>query len=338
MEVPLTTWALTVAAIVGLLVFDLIYSSRRPHAVGFREAIGWSVGVHRDRPDRLRGLLLVRFWAGPEYGAQFRGLPRREEPFGRQPVRLRHHHGDVHRAPALSSSPLTFGIPWALICGRSSSRSAPRCCRCSRSCSWSSACSSDLDGREALPPPRRGAGSRRRRAGGDRPSGHAGSAASSSRHSFSHGDGRDRRPAVSGALTISTTELLFTLTRFPPCSASPTSHTLSSSPTRSRYSGFGRSSSSSGLLDRLIYLSTGLAFILVFIGVKLILHYGHLQDDSVPEISTGFSLGVIVAILAITTVASVIKVRRDPTARARAGSLRDHGADPTDADSQSPSI
>ena len=80
----------------------------------------------------------------------------------------------------------------------------------------------------------------------------------------------------------------------------------------------------SGLLDRLVYLSTGLALILAFIGVKLALHYAHLQADSVPEIGTGTSLAVIVAVLAITTIASVLKTRRNPDARAHAGSLRDH--------------
>ena len=78
----------------------------------------------------------------------------------------------------------------------------------------------------------------------------------------------------------------------------------------------------SGLLDRLIYLSTGLALILAFIGGKLVLHFAHLHDHAIPEISTGVSLGVIGAILAVTTVASVIKSHRDPTARAHAGSLR----------------
>jgi tellurite resistance protein TerC len=80
----------------------------------------------------------------------------------------------------------------------------------------------------------------------------------------------------------------------------------------------------SGLLDRLVYLSTGLAVILGFIGLKLVLHFGHLHSYAVPEISTGLSLGVIAVILAITTVASVIQTRRDPRARAHAGSLR-HG-------------
>ena len=83
----------------------------------------------------------------------------------------------------------------------------------------------------------------------------------------------------------------------------------------------------SGLLDRLVYLSTGLSFILAFIGVKLALHWGHLQDDSIPEIATGTSLAVIVAVLAVTTAASIVKARRDPTARAHAGSLRNHPED-----------
>ena len=80
----------------------------------------------------------------------------------------------------------------------------------------------------------------------------------------------------------------------------------------------------SGLLDRLVYLSTGLAVILAFIGVKLVLHFLHVEIKSVPEISTGTSLIVILVVLAITTVASLVKARRDPTARAHAGSLRGH--------------
>jgi tellurite resistance protein TerC len=79
----------------------------------------------------------------------------------------------------------------------------------------------------------------------------------------------------------------------------------------------------SGLLDRLVYLSTGLAVILAFIGAKLMLHYGHLQEDAIPEISTNASLVVIVVVLAVTTVASLMKVRRDPAARAHAGTVRE---------------
>jgi len=79
-----------------------------------------------------------------------------------------------------------------------------------------------------------------------------------------------------------------------------------------------------GLLDRLVHLATGLSLILAFIGVKLLLHFGHLQDDAIPEIETVTSLLVILGILTVTVVASIISSRRDPSARAHAGSLRDN--------------
>lgn len=70
-----------------------------------------------------------------------------------------------------------------------------------------------------------------------------------------------------------------------------------------------------GLLDRLIYLSYGLAAILGFIGVKLILHALH--ENNVPfinngehvevvEISTGLSLSVILGVLIVTVLASLL--------------------------------
>lgn len=73
-----------------------------------------------------------------------------------------------------------------------------------------------------------------------------------------------------------------------------------------------------GLLDRLVYLSYGLAVILGFIGVKLILHalaentlpfLASGEPIAVPEVSTGFSLGVIGGVLAVTVVASLIRSR-----------------------------
>jgi tellurite resistance protein TerC len=78
-----------------------------------------------------------------------------------------------------------------------------------------------------------------------------------------------------------------------------------------------------GLLDRLVYLSTGLSVILAFIGVKLVLHWAHKDiSEAVPEVGTPVSLGVIIGILVITTVASLIKSSKDPSAKAHAGSLR----------------
>jgi tellurite resistance protein TerC len=82
-----------------------------------------------------------------------------------------------------------------------------------------------------------------------------------------------------------------------------------------------------GLLDRLVYLSTGLAAILAFIGAKLMLQWAHGLTNAVPEIRTSVSLVVIVAVLLVTTVASVLKTRRHPDARAHAGSIRGRSRD-----------
>ena len=82
-----------------------------------------------------------------------------------------------------------------------------------------------------------------------------------------------------------------------------------------------------GLLDRLIYLSLGLSIILMFIGVKLIMTYLHEQFDSIPKISTPIGLAVIGGILIVSTVASLIKSKSDPAARAHAGRVTS-GHDP----------
>jgi tellurite resistance protein TerC len=72
------------------------------------------------------------------------------------------------------------------------------------------------------------------------------------------------------------------------------------------------------LLNRLVYLSQGLAFILFFIGVKLLLHALHENElpfinggapVNVPEIPTLLSLAVIVVTLLVTMVASLVKTR-----------------------------
>src|ERR671920_456686 len=77
-----------------------------------------------------------------------------------------------------------------------------------------------------------------------------------------------------------------------------------------------------GLLDRLVYLSYGLAVILAFIGAKLVLHALHQNNvpfinggehiTVIPEIPTWLSLAVILVTLVVTTLASLAKNRRDP--------------------------
>jgi len=77
------------------------------------------------------------------------------------------------------------------------------------------------------------------------------------------------------------------------------------------------------LVNKLIYLSMGLSFILIFIGFKLFLVWGYETFDNVPKISTNWSLIVIASILLISTVASLIKSKKDPTAKAHAGRMSD---------------
>ena len=79
-----------------------------------------------------------------------------------------------------------------------------------------------------------------------------------------------------------------------------------------------------GLLDKLIYLSLGLSFILIFIGIKLMLTYAHEIFDSVPKIPTPVSLAVIATILLIATIASLIKSKQSPEMKAHPGRITDH--------------
>ncbi len=76
-----------------------------------------------------------------------------------------------------------------------------------------------------------------------------------------------------------------------------------------------------GLLERLVYLSQGLAVILAFIGVKLVFHALHVNElpfinggehiEWVPEIPIWFSLLFIAATITVATVASLRKTRND---------------------------
>lgn len=83
------------------------------------------------------------------------------------------------------------------------------------------------------------------------------------------------------------------------------------------------------LLQRLVYLSYGLAVLLAFIGVKLVLHAMHENElpfinggehiEWAPEIPIWLSLVAIVGILGVTTVLSLAKDRRDRARENAAG-------------------
>jgi tellurite resistance protein TerC len=90
-----------------------------------------------------------------------------------------------------------------------------------------------------------------------------------------------------------------------------------------------------GLLKRLVYLSYGLAVLLGFIGVKLVLHAMHENElpfvnggrhiEWAPDISIIVSLGVIVGVLVVTTMASLWASRNDRDSVA-ANRARDGGS------------
>jgi tellurite resistance protein TerC len=74
-----------------------------------------------------------------------------------------------------------------------------------------------------------------------------------------------------------------------------------------------------GLLQRLIFLSKGLSFILAFIGTKMIIEAFHgagvhdILGLALPHIAIEVSLGVILASLIVTGVASLTATRKDGT-------------------------
>ncbi|KOG50044.1 TerC family protein [Streptomyces decoyicus] len=73
-----------------------------------------------------------------------------------------------------------------------------------------------------------------------------------------------------------------------------------------------------GLLKKLVHLSYGLSIILGFIGVKLVLHALHESGVAVPEISIPVSLGVICAVLVVTTITSLRASKKQAAAEASA--------------------
>jgi tellurite resistance protein TerC len=75
-----------------------------------------------------------------------------------------------------------------------------------------------------------------------------------------------------------------------------------------------------GLMNKLIYLNEGLSVILGFIGIKLVLEAIHgggthkILGIHVPEISTQFSLAIIVTTLLVTIIASLVRTSKSKVA------------------------
>ena len=80
------------------------------------------------------------------------------------------------------------------------------------------------------------------------------------------------------------------------------------------------------LLTRLVHLGYGLALILAFIGVKLVLHWAHGIWPSTPEVGTVTSLLAILGILAVVTVTSLLATRGDGPDEPAPGAGAEHPA------------
>jgi tellurite resistance protein TerC len=143
---------------------------------------------------------------------------------------------------------------------------------------------------------------------------------------FTHVDGRKlATPMFIVIMALGTTDLLFALDSIPAIyglTKEPylvlTANMFALMGLRQLYFLIG------GLLKRLVYLSLGLAVLLGFIGIKLVLHAMHENElpfinggkhiEWAPDIPISVSLGAIVVILGVTTVASLWKSRRDARA------------------------
>lgn len=129
-------------------------------------------------------------------------------------------------------------------------------------------------------------------------------------------------PLIMVFLALGTTDLLFALDSIPAIfgiTTSPfivfTANIFALMGLRQLYFLLGH------LLERLAYLSYGIAFILAFIGVKLVFHAMHTNTvpflnsgkpfEWAPDIGTWTSLIVIVAAMTVATLASLVKLRWD---------------------------
>jgi tellurite resistance protein TerC len=324
LDVSAAGWAATLGLIGGLLALDIGYSARRPHAVGFREAVAWSVFYVAVAVlfGAVFGIL-----AGWEFGAQYFAGYVVEKSLSVDNLFVFVIIMGTFAVPAEHQQRvLTLGIAAALVL-----RAAFIAIGAALLDAFSVMLllfgillivtgvqlfrhrSEDpsvddnplvVVARRALPFTDRYDGDRL----------------------VTHESGRRvLTPLVLVLIAIGGTDVLFALDSIPAVFGV----------TREAYIVFAANAFAllglralfflvSGLLDRLVYLSTGLAAILIFIGIKLVLHFAHEHRPGIPEISTGLSLAVIAAVLALATAASLAAARRDPNARAKAGSLRGH--------------
>jgi len=324
LDLPIQVWALTLGVIVALFTFDLVISGRNPHAVGFKEAAVWS--VFYISVAIVFGLVFGR-WAGSPYGAEYFAGYLVEKTLSIDnlfvfviimsafavPAEHRHKLLTLGIALALVLRAIFIAIGATLLAYFSFMFLVFGVILIVTGIKLYQHRDQDPDVQDnALVR----ATKRRIPVTEDYREGHF----------FVRENGvRMATPLFIAFVAIASTDILFALDSIPAV------YGVTNEPyivfVANAFALLGLRALFflvDGLLDRLIYLSTGLALILVFIGIKLSLHWAHGIWPSVPEISIVSSLVFIAVVLTVTTVASIVVVRRDPSKRAHAGSFTDN--------------
>jgi tellurite resistance protein TerC len=326
MDVPFFVWALTIAAIVGMLVFDFVGHVRTPHAPSLRESAIWSavyVGIAV-----IFGLLVLWFSGGEYAGEYFAGYVT-EKSLSVDNLFVFVLIMSAFAVPrALQQKVLLLGITFALalrtvfiLVGAAAIENF----------SWvfylfgailiytawvqarSGGHDEDQDFREnaVLRAARRVLPTT--------------DEYHSDRMTVRLDGRRFITPLAIALIAIGTADVIFAVDSIPAIFGL----------TQETYLVFAANAFSllglrqlyfliDGLLDRLVYLSYGLAVILGFIGAKLVIHALHTNElpfvnggehvTAIPEISTPLSLAVILGTLLVTTVASLAHRRSEPVA------------------------
>jgi tellurite resistance protein TerC len=324
LHIPLEVWGLTLGAIVGLFVLDLVVSARNPHEIGFKEAGAWS--VFYIAVAIVFGIIFGN-WAGPPYGAEYFAGYIVEKTLSIDNLFVFVIIMTAFAVPAEHRRTLlTLGIALALVL-----RAIFIAIGATLLAYFSFMFlvfgailiytgiklyqhrdeDPDIEDNALVRATKRRVPVTDDYRGG---------------HFFVREDGiRKATPLFIAFVAIASTDILFALDSIPAV------YGVTDEP----YIVFAANAFAllglralfflvDGLLDRMVYLSTGLAAILVFIGFKLVLHWAHGIWPEVPEISIGFSLAFIAVTLTVVTVASLAAVRRDPSMRAHAGSFTDN--------------
>jgi tellurite resistance protein TerC len=326
MDVPFWAWALTIAAIVGMLLVDFLGQVRKPHAPSLRESAVWStvyIGIAI-----LFGLLILWFY-GPEYGGEFFAGYVTEKSLSVDNlfvfVLIMAGFG-VPRE--LQQKVLLFGITFALVLrtvfilvGAAAIENVSWVFYLFGAIlvytAWAQARSGGHSGDEDY---RENAVLRLTRKVVPTTDEYH-----SDRMTVRLGGRRYITPLAVALIAIGTADVIFAVDSIPAIFGL----------TQETFLVFAANAFSllglrqlfflvDGLLDRLVYLAYGLAVILGFIGAKLVVHALHTNElpfvnggehvTLIPEIPTWLSLAVILATLLVTTVASLAKSRRDRAA------------------------